>query len=194
MNNTLDSGTLTECVALAEKYKAIKAENDVLRAEIDDCKRNIETQLGELATLVKLLEARNHQILLAISACLSLEGKMHAMTESFSWKVARSIRRLEKIFTRPKASLNASYFIRTLIEQSSYFDSEWYVTHHPEVLESGVDPLQYFITHGLAKWHDPGPKFSCDKYIDKYPDVAISGMPPFLHFVRHGVSEGRDSA
>ncbi|AIO31757.1 hypothetical protein DM39_588 [Burkholderia cenocepacia] len=115
------------------------------------------------------------------------------MSDSFSWKITNPLRRIMRIFAPPKDRFGATYFLKRMIEKSTYFDSDWYITHHPEVLENDVDPLQYFITYGLAKWHDPGPNFSCDKYIDKYPDVAVSGIPPFLHFIRHGISEGRSS-
>ncbi|MBU9478464.1 hypothetical protein [Burkholderia multivorans] len=193
MNNIFDSSAHEGESTLVEQYKKIKAENEALRAEIDNQRSSIETRFEELATLAKLLEARNRQIFLATSACLSLEGKMRAVMESFSWRITAPIRKAAKIFRKSSDGGAGAYFIRNLILKSSKFDADWYIKHHPEVLDSGMDALQYFITHGLPKWHDPGPNFSCDRYVGKYPDVAISGFPPFLHFIRHGIAEGRNS-
>ncbi|WP_321811255.1 hypothetical protein [Burkholderia sp. BCC1985] len=193
MNDFLESGAYGEHDALVEQYKKIKAENAALRAEIDSQKNNIETRFVELAALTKLLEARNHQIFLANSACLSLEGKINVLMESFSWRSTAPLRRFVALFRRKNEVPSGTHFLRKLIMDSGCFDRNWYVGHHPEVLDSGIDPIQYFISYGIAKWHDPGPNFSCDKYIGKYPDVAVSGIPPFLHFIRHGMAEGRNS-
>ncbi|WP_234744990.1 hypothetical protein [Burkholderia sp. WTPI3] len=193
MSNFSDSEALVKYRGLDERYKKIKAENEALRTELEKCKHTIDVRFDELATLTKLLEARNHQIFLATSACMASEGKLLAMKESFSWKATKLARTIFKSISKRRGNVKSSQYIRYLIEKSSYFDSDWYVSHHPEVSGSGLIPIQYFVDHGLAKWHDPGPNFSCDKYIGKYPDVAISGIPPFLHFIRHGLSEGRDS-
>ncbi|WP_124834336.1 hypothetical protein [Burkholderia sp. Bp9031] len=193
MNNSADSGGCGDYDTLLEQYKQVKAENEALRAEVASCRNNIETRFSELAALTKLLEARNHQVFLATSACLSLEGKMSAILSSFSLRVARSISRTVKNLSNSKESANSAFYLKSLITKSSYFDTDWYVSHHPEVVESEIDPIQYFMNYGLTKWHDPGPDFSCDRYVDKYPDVAMSGIPPFLHFIRHGMLEGRNS-
>ncbi len=176
------------------RYENIQSENEVLKKQILDLKKNIEIRYWELATLTRLLEARNQERDRAVLACLSLEGKLEKLHKSLSWKITAPIRRGVSFFNFDKQHLSSgTQQLQRIVEESGYFDEIWYSRHHPEVINSNLSPIQYFIEYGLWKWHDPGPSFSCDRYISKYSDVAIAGTPPFLHFLRHGKQEGRDS-
>lgn len=77
------------------------------------------------------------------------------------------------------------------LEQSPYFNSQWYVEHYPDVTASGMDPLEHYMTIGEALLRDPGPEFSTAWYLQRYVDVARAGVSPLLHFIRWGEREGR---
>lgn len=78
-----------------------------------------------------------------------------------------------------------------LVQQSSLFDAEWYLSSYPDVAEAGVDPLWHYMNFGWFEGRDPGPEFSGSAYLKANPDVARAGVNPLLHFIEFGRSEGR---
>lgn len=71
------------------------------------------------------------------------------------------------------------------------FDAEFYLTAHPDIAASGMDPLEHFLVTGWREGRDPHPRFSVKDYLETYPDIAHAGMNPFVHYVRTGRAEGR---
>lgn len=77
------------------------------------------------------------------------------------------------------------------IEASHRFDKDWYLRRYPDVVGSGMDPIQHYVLHGAAEARDPCDRFSTVFYLHHNPDVAASGMNPFRHYIEHGSKEGR---
>lgn len=77
------------------------------------------------------------------------------------------------------------------IEESGLFDREWYVAEYPDVVLSGMDPLEHYLTYGAELSRNPGPLFDVNVYLDRYADVAQVGIDPLLHYIRFGRAEGR---
>lgn len=71
------------------------------------------------------------------------------------------------------------------------FDSAYYVAVHPDVLESGMTPLEHYLEIGWKIGRDPSPGFSTKGYLAANPDVAAAGHNPLVHYVMVGLAQGR---
>ncbi|MEO1043421.1 MAG: hypothetical protein AAFX52_14155 [Pseudomonadota bacterium] len=71
------------------------------------------------------------------------------------------------------------------------FDEVFYLKRNPDVVGSGVEPLDHFLANGWKEGRDPSPHFSTAYYLSRNPDVAGSGTNPFLHYLESGEAEGR---
>ncbi len=74
---------------------------------------------------------------------------------------------------------------------NAWFDTNFYLTHNPDVAAAGVDPLLHYETSGWHEGRDPSAQFSTNGYLAANPDVQAAGVDPLLHYLVHGKSEGR---
>ncbi len=72
-----------------------------------------------------------------------------------------------------------------------YFDSFFYTSSYPEVIEAGVDPFTHFCSVGWREGRNPSAAFDTNFYLQQYPDILSSGINPLLHYVQAGQFEGR---
>ena len=77
------------------------------------------------------------------------------------------------------------------IEQSPWFDADWYMMQYPDVAVSGMSPAQHYLLLGEAWGRKAGPHFDAEYYLKRHQDVAKAGVSPLLHFTRNGEKEGR---
>ena len=77
------------------------------------------------------------------------------------------------------------------VEVSGLFDSAWYLTQYPDVLESRIDPVEHYLCYGAAEGRSPGPNFDSAWYLAQNPDVAAAELNPLLHYLCQGAREGR---
>jgi len=77
------------------------------------------------------------------------------------------------------------------IEQSPWFDADWYMMQYPDVAVSGMSPAQHYLQLGEAWGRKAGPRFDAEYYLNTHQDVAKAGVSPLLHFTRNGEKEGR---
>jgi ADP-heptose:LPS heptosyltransferase len=82
---------------------------------------------------------------------------------------------------------------RALVLRSGLFDRSWYVVQYPEVVATGREPLDHFLSVGGAAGFSPGPDFNTRQYLADYVDVARQGGNPLVHFLNEGRAEGRRS-
>ena len=94
-------------------------------------------------------------------------------------------RRLDLLKSEPPAAAGAT------ILASGLFDVGWYMTHYPEAVETGLHPVDHYLTCGAAKGYNPGPRFNGNRYLQVHSDVARAGMNPLVHYCQHGKAEGR---
>lgn len=80
---------------------------------------------------------------------------------------------------------------RKLVLASGCFDAGWYSVQYPEVVGSGMDPLDHFLTIGKAEGRSPGPSFDAGRYLQANDDVARAGANALLHYIGSGRNEGR---
>lgn len=71
------------------------------------------------------------------------------------------------------------------------FDACWYLENNPDVRDSGIDPLEHFMTVGWREGRNPSPAFDTQFYLQANPDVVEADLNPLEHFVVTGRGEGR---
>jgi len=79
----------------------------------------------------------------------------------------------------------------TLVEESQFLDSEWYLRKYPDVSQLGISAAEHYVRMGATLLRDPGPLFNTRQYAESNPDVAASGTNPLVHYLSIGRSEGR---
>lgn len=70
-----------------------------------------------------------------------------------------------------------------LIRKSELFDSDWYLSKYPDVVELNLDPIYHFLKYGTVLSRDPGPNFSSSFYYDIKGWVKRQGVNPLLHYL-----------
>ena len=78
-----------------------------------------------------------------------------------------------------------------LIEQSPWFDEEWFVREHPEARRSGMPPARYYLKHDAVGTVYPGPDFIGEEYLALNLDVRLARLNPLLHFEKYGANRYR---
>ena len=54
-----------------------------------------------------------------------------------------------------------------LVDQSGYFDRDYYLARYPDVRAAGVDPVEHYLNHGGMERRDPHPKFHTAFYLEQ---------------------------
>lgn len=80
---------------------------------------------------------------------------------------------------------------RILILKSGLFSPFFYLTIHPDVKESGADPLSHYCKYGWKEGRNPSLEFDTKDYLRRNPDVARVRINPLLHYIKSGKKEGR---
>lgn len=86
------------------------------------------------------------------------------------------------------------------VEAQPAFDGEWYLAAYPDVAQTGMDPLEHYLTRGKESGCYPTPSamelaigFDRNWYLETNPDIALAKLDPFLHWFNFGRFEGRHS-
>ncbi|MBV8914024.1 MAG: hypothetical protein JOZ05_13420, partial [Acetobacteraceae bacterium] len=77
------------------------------------------------------------------------------------------------------------------LNPDAWFDTNYYLSHNPDVAASGVNPLLQYETVGWMQGRDPSAQFSTDKYLAAYSDVRNAHIDPLLDFLTTGQAAGR---
>lgn len=77
------------------------------------------------------------------------------------------------------------------LNPDAFFDTNYYLSHNPDVAAANFDPLQHYEQYGWREGRDPSAQFSTHKYLAAYADVRLAGIDPLEHFLRYGQAEGR---
>jgi hypothetical protein len=70
-----------------------------------------------------------------------------------------------------------------LIRGSRLFDAGWYIACHPELAETGADPVWHYVLRGAPEGADPGPWFDTAAYRAGHPGVTGN---PLAEAIRKG--------
>jgi hypothetical protein len=79
---------------------------------------------------------------------------------------------------------------RKLVQSSGLFDPDWYLARYPDLVGSGIDPLDHYMQFGAPEGRSPGPNFYPPSYLAQKPDVPEAKLHPLLHYIRHSAKEG----
>ncbi len=71
------------------------------------------------------------------------------------------------------------------------FDRSFYLSSHPDVAASGIDPLDHFLSSGLAEGRSPCALFDPDFYL-RQPGGPATRDFLFLHYLKVGIRAGLD--
>ena len=77
------------------------------------------------------------------------------------------------------------------LKASGLFDEAWYRREYPDVAESGIDPVQDYLTPPHPWLRLPNPDFVPGEYAAINFDVKACGLPYAVHYARDGMREGR---
>jgi hypothetical protein len=69
------------------------------------------------------------------------------------------------------------------IRDLNVFDSEWYLNDSSTVRETGVDPIEHYLLHGIQEERNPTPLFNTSIYAKSF---GIPKEDAFIHFVESG--------
>jgi hypothetical protein len=81
--------------------------------------------------------------------------------------------------------------VRSLIERSGLFESEWYAACYADALPADEDPLVDFCQRGWRAGRSPNFYFDASWYVDNYlsaPEHAATN--PLVHYITEGEREG----
>jgi hypothetical protein len=79
-----------------------------------------------------------------------------------------------------------------LDDGSALFDTPFYLSRNPDVVQAGVDALFHYNVVGFHEGRDPNAFFDTSGYLAINKDVAAAGVNPLDHFHQSGWKEGRD--
>lgn len=65
------------------------------------------------------------------------------------------------------------------------FDAAYYLTKYPDVLASGIDPLEHFLAYGWRERRRPNDWFDAIDYLMRHPDLDGDETNPFVHFMMY---------
>ena len=77
------------------------------------------------------------------------------------------------------------------LNPDAFFDTNYYLSHNPDVAAAHINPLLHFEVNGWREGRDPSAAFSDSKYLAAYADVKAAGIDPLLHYLTSGQAEGR---
>lgn len=97
----------------------------------------------------------------------------------------------ENLVTAEQMNASPQKGVYLALQRSGAFNKEWYIKKYNDVVESGIDPVQHYVLHGVEEKRDPTPWFSTAYYLKQNPDVAEADINPFYHYLFYGHKEGR---
>ncbi|WP_131800189.1 rhamnan synthesis F family protein [Methylobacterium indicum] len=110
-------------------------------------------------------------------------GKAEGRYSSLSFATATE----NKINDFHPAVINEIYKI---IKEAGEFSDVYYFSHYPDIMRSGMDPLEHYIKHGYYENRNPSAEFDTWYYKTSYPQHSEGPAAGLLHYIKHGKSAG----
>lgn len=168
---------------------SIKSELTARSEEVKSLKLEIAIRFKEIEALTGLYLDLSDALRANKVSSLAKQTYLRASFESW---YGTPVRILDILFRK---NLRALMHQEKLLENSPFFDSEWYLKKYPDVKKSpsfSKNPVRHYLLYGHLEFRAPGPDFDTSYYVAQYPDVAEAGINPLLHYVLHGEQEGRE--
>jgi glycosyltransferase involved in cell wall biosynthesis len=81
--------------------------------------------------------------------------------------------------------ISKSEINRRLVLYAPYFDSNWYLSCYPDVMDYPDGPLAHFITFGEKEFRDPNKIFNTFWFVNENREKLARGLAPFEYFLTH---------
>ena len=91
---------------------------------------------------------------------------------------------------QPLTALGQLIKSRRIVENSFLFERDWYLQTYRNVAESGGDPLDHYMLHGVSESRNPNRLFDTAWYLSEYLEVEASGLNPLAHYIERGAARG----
>ncbi len=78
-----------------------------------------------------------------------------------------------------------------LLENSKYFNSNYYLENNEDVASAGLDPIMHYMAYGFREGRNPSAEFDNDAYLAKYKDARDMNIAPLLHYEGKGKYQRR---
>lgn len=88
----------------------------------------------------------------------------------------------KKKFERKTAKFTPEY---KLVENSEYFDREWYLKQNPILIRKHKDPVTHYLLTGWKGCLNPSAKFDTSVYIFHHPELWEYGVNPLVHYEKY---------
>lgn len=72
------------------------------------------------------------------------------------------------------------------LNPDAWFDTNYYLSHNPDIAAAHIDPLTHYENQGWLEGRDPSAAFSTNKYLAAYKDVAAEHVDPLAQFLSAG--------
>ena len=76
--------------------------------------------------------------------------------------------------------------VRDALLASGTFDRDYYLLQYPDVLDSGLEPIDHYLKYGARERRNPNAVFDARYYLANNSDVSSSRMNPLYHFCEYG--------
>jgi hypothetical protein len=147
-------------------------ELELLRAELDQCRRELAVVRAEQETWAEDLHRERRRRTTAEERLRALSRAVDKLlTEGPQAGPTRRSRREERELCAAAERVGASHLFR----------GPWYVRHYPEAVLTGMSPARHYVETGADQDFDPGPDFSTRRHRDAHPELSPGGLNPLLH-------------
>lgn len=69
-----------------------------------------------------------------------------------------------------------------MIEESGYFDEQYYLMNNQDVKKAGANPLKHYYYNGWKEGRNPNENFNNNKYIEYFGDIKEN---PIIHYLKY---------
>ena len=183
------------CLDLHEKDEQI-CRLSIMTSSADKSIASMKSELEETRESLNQSNARLQTVLESVAQTISAEQSLRNWVEqNRKFRITASINhlfqtgRFKAVSVTQPVSVDMSDY--RMVQDSGLFDTEYYCRKHPEVLQSGIDPLVFYLQHGYKIAASVNPLFDGIFYLQNNPDLMGRDIDPLLHYIRYGTSEGR---
>ncbi len=78
-----------------------------------------------------------------------------------------------------------------ILQDSPFFDADWYLAAYPDVAQASIDPAVHYASVGAFEGRNPSAAFDSMAYYMANRDVAKAGWPALVHYILFGKQAGR---
>jgi hypothetical protein len=183
---------LSDAKAQAEN-QALVNENDSLLLQLHQVQEDLEHYFSAHQSLLETAEPLNSTVSMTGEGGreppmpVAEKEKEKAQSRMLALLSAPVLKYVKRSRAEKKLQLQMIF-----VEQSGFFDRQWYLQMYPDVLASKIDPIKHYLKFGWEEQRDPSTRFSTSHYLNTYPDIKSGGVNPLIHYIKFGAAEGRE--